>query len=254
MQVAKLWVFFKLLMKIWIVAISLVKLHLLTSVLSWCIYATKDSFSCCWISINQEVYVWISALQSFNLKRSFISSHDLFEEIASVTRVHIRHWDFALASFSLLSLVRFTAVSMSKNQSSNLVESCSLKTGISCIKEFIRLDCFCVVHKVSMYWCNTSPRGLAGAGGWGWWKVIDRFWSSCCMWSRSPAGWPSPAVTLWHQSFSSHVRAVNLSWSAYAGSLGCPSVSGSPKATVASKLWVLSLSILACSVSFVRMP
>ena len=242
MQVAKLWGFFKPLMNIWIVATSLVMLHLLAAVQNWCIYAARDSFSCCWISINCEVYVWISALRSFNCNRSFISSHDLFEEIASVNSVHVNPWDFALVSLALLLLVRSAAVSMSRSQSSNLVESCSLKMGISCIKEFVSLDCFCVEHKVSVYWCNTSLRGSAGACGCGWWMTIDRFCCSCCMWSRASVGWPSPAAILWCKSFVSLVRAVNLSWYA-----------GSPKATVASKLWVLSLSTLACSVSSVRM-
>ena len=51
--------------------------------------------------------------KAFNLNRSFISSHDLFEEIASVTSVCIKPCDFALASLALLSLVRSAAVSMS---------------------------------------------------------------------------------------------------------------------------------------------
>ena len=236
------------------VATSLVMLHLLASVLNWCTHATRDSFSHCWISMNCEVYMWISALQSFNLDRSFISSHVLFEEIASVTSMHIRPQDFALASLALLSLVRSAAVSVSVSQSSNLVESCSLKTGISCIKEFVRLDCFCIEHKVSMYWCNTSPRDSASAGGCGWWLAVDRFWSSHCMWSRVSAGWPSPTTTLWHKSFISLIRAVNLSGLSYVGSSGCPTALGSPRATVASELWVLLLSISVCSLSFVRIP
>ena len=86
--------------------------------------------------MNCEVYVWISALQCFSLNRSFISSQDLFEVMASVTTLHVKPLDFTLASLALLSLVRFAAVSMSVSQSSNLVESCSLKTGMSCSKEF----------------------------------------------------------------------------------------------------------------------
>ena len=167
MQVAKLWAFFKPLMNILIVATSLVKLHLLASVLNWCAYAARDSFPCCWISMNGKVYIWISVLQSFSLNTSFISSHDLFDEIASVTRVYIKPHDFTLASLALLSLVRSAVISMSMSQSSNLVESCSLKLGISCIKEFVRLDCFCMEHKVYVYWCNTPSRCSAGAGGCG---------------------------------------------------------------------------------------
>ena len=54
--------------------------------------------------------MWISALQSFNIKRFFISSHDLFEEITSVTGVHVKPHDFALVSLALLLLVRSAAV------------------------------------------------------------------------------------------------------------------------------------------------
>ena len=146
MQVARLWAFFRPLMNILIVAASFVKLHHLASVLNQCTYAVKDSFIHCWISMNCEVYLWISALQSFSLNRSFISSQDLFEVIASVTSVCVKPLDFTLSSLALLSLVRSAAISISLSQSSNLVESCSLKTGMSCIKEFVSLDCFCMEH------------------------------------------------------------------------------------------------------------
>ena len=99
----------------------------LAPVLNWCTYAARHSFSCCWISMNHKVYMWISALQRLSLNRSFISSHDLFKEIASVTRVHVKPCDFTLARLALLSLVRSAAISMAMNQSSNLVGSCSLK-------------------------------------------------------------------------------------------------------------------------------
>ena len=102
MWVAKLWSFFNPLVNILIVAASLVKLHLLASVLNQYTYAARDSFSCCWITMNCEVYVWIFALQSFSPNSSFISSHDLFEEITSVTSVCIKPHDFALASLVLL--------------------------------------------------------------------------------------------------------------------------------------------------------
>ena len=167
MQVVKLWTFLKPLMNILIVATSFMKLHLLASVLNWCTYAARDSLSHCWISMNHEVHVWISALQCFSLNRSLISSHDLFEEITSMISVCIKPHDFTLASLALFSLVRSAAISMPMSQSSNLVESCSLKTGIFCNKEFVRLDYFCKEHKLSTYWHNTSPKGLAGAGGCG---------------------------------------------------------------------------------------
>ena len=111
--------------------------------------------------------MWILALHSFSLNKSFISSHDLFGVMASVTSVHIKPLDFILASIALLSLERSVAVSMSVSQSSNLVESCSFKTGISCSKEFVMLDYFCMEHKVSVYCHITSLRGSAGAGGYG---------------------------------------------------------------------------------------
>ena len=85
--------------------------------------------------------------------------------MASVTSVCIKPLDFTLTSLALLSLMRSAAVSMSVSQSSNLVESCSLKTGMFSNKEFVRLDCFCIEHKVSVYCSITSPRGSAGAGG-----------------------------------------------------------------------------------------
>ena len=181
MWVAKLWASFKSLINILIVAASFMKLHLLVAVLNQWIYAARDSFSSGWISINCKVYVWISVLQSFHLKRSFISSHDFSEDIIYVTSVHVKPCDFALVSLALLLLVRSTAVSMSMSQSSNLVESCSLKMGISCIKEFVRLDCL-------LYWCNTSPKGSAGVGSCGYWITINRFCSSCYMQSRASAG------------------------------------------------------------------
>ena len=62
----------------------------------------ETPFNAAGFPINDDVYAWISALQSFNLKRSLISSHDLFEDITSVTKMHIKPCDFALASLALL--------------------------------------------------------------------------------------------------------------------------------------------------------
>ena len=84
--------------------------------------------------------------------------------MASVTNVHGNPLDFGLASLDLLSLVRSAAISMSISLSSSLVEPCSLKTAISCSSEFVRFDCFCVVHKVSVYCCITSLKGSVGVG------------------------------------------------------------------------------------------
>ena len=100
----RLWVFFKPLKNIWIVAASFMKL-LLASVLSQCTYVARDFFSHYCISMNQEVYVWILALQSFNHNRSLISFQDLFDVMASVTSVCIKPCDFTLASLALLLLV-----------------------------------------------------------------------------------------------------------------------------------------------------
>ena len=100
--------------------------------------------------------MWILALQSVSFNRSFISSQDLLEVMDSVTSVHVKSLNFTLVSFALLSLVRSAAILMSMSQSFNLVESCSLKTGISCSKEFVSLDCSCVEHKVSVHCHITS--------------------------------------------------------------------------------------------------
>ena len=101
--------------------------------------------------------------------------------MAYVTNVHVNPLNFALVSLALLSLVRSAVVLMSINHSSSLVESCSLKTAISCSSEFIRLDCFCVVHKVSVYCCITSLKGSVGVGEGGGWRAIERFGSSHSM-------------------------------------------------------------------------
>ena len=118
------------------------------------------------ISMKCQVYVWILALHSLSHSKSFISSQDLLELIASVTNVWVNPLNFAFASFVQLSLVRFIAVSISIRQSSNFVESYSLKTVISCSKELVRFVCFCVVHKVLVYWPITSPKSSVGVGIW----------------------------------------------------------------------------------------
>ena len=70
MWVARLLAFFKPLINTWIVVASLMKLHILASVLNQCTYTVRDSFSCCCISMNCKVYMWILTLQSFNHNRS----------------------------------------------------------------------------------------------------------------------------------------------------------------------------------------
>ena len=85
-------------MNIQIVAALLLKLHLLASLLTQCIYANKDSFSFCWISIKQLTEVWMSKLQIFKWRISLISSQVLFELSASDISVHISPFDFACAN------------------------------------------------------------------------------------------------------------------------------------------------------------
>ena len=71
--------------------------------------------------------------------------------IASMTNVWVSPLDLAFASLAQLLFVRSAAVSISVSQSSNFVESYSLKTTMSCSNELVRFVCICVVHKVSMY-------------------------------------------------------------------------------------------------------
>ena len=95
--------------------------------------------------------------------------------MASVTNVHVNLLNFTIVSLALLSLVRSAAVLMSISHSYSLVELCSLKTAMSCSNEFIRFDCFCVVHKVSVYFCIISPKSSVGVGGGGGWRAMERF-------------------------------------------------------------------------------
>ena len=120
---------------------------------------------------------------------------------------------------------------------------------MSCSNKLVRFVCFCVVDKVFMYCCITSPKGLDGIGGGGGWSTIERFCSSHSRWSKLSAGCPSPASTCQHKSFISLMRAVNLSWLLYIGSSGWPSASGPPKATIASEWSVLPL-LLSMSMGY----
>ena len=81
-----------------------------------------------------------------------------------MTNVQVNLLDLAFASLAQLPLVRSVAVSISINQSSNFVESYSLKTAISFSKELVKIVCFCVVHKVLVYWHITSLKGSIGVG------------------------------------------------------------------------------------------
>ena len=87
--------------------------------------------------------------------------------MASVTNVCVNPLGFTLAILAWISFVRSAAVSMSVSHSSNFVELYSLKTAMSCSNELVRFVCFCVVHKVFVYWHITSLKGSAGVAGGG---------------------------------------------------------------------------------------
>ena len=189
------------------------------------------------------------ALHSLSLSKSLISSHVFSELIASMTKVWVSPFDFALASLAQLSLVRSAAVSKSVNHSSNFVESCSLKMAMSCSREFVRFVCFCVVHSVSVYWCTTSPNGSVGAGV----EVScalsmrERFCSSHSMfYAVQSLCWLtfSMASTCCHKLFISLVSMVKFAWLLGKRSPRQPSTSDPPKASIVSELFVLSLSLL----------
>ena len=71
------------------VTVLFVKLHLLDSLLKWCMYVARDSFFFCCISIKQDMEVCISELHIFNCNTSLISSQDLPDGITSVIKVHV---------------------------------------------------------------------------------------------------------------------------------------------------------------------
>ena len=154
-----------------------------------------------------------------------ISSQDLSELTASITKIWVNPLDLAFASLAQLSLVRSTAVSVSINQSSNFVESYSLNTAMSHSKELVRFVCYWVVHKVLMYWHTTSPKGLVGRGEGCGCSTRERFCSSCYMQSKLSAGLSSLASTHWHKSLISLMSAVNLAWLLGISPLGWPSAS-----------------------------
>ena len=134
---------------------------------------------------------------------------------------------FPLASVAWLSLLRSAAVSILIDHSFNFVKLHSLKTVMSCSSELVRFVCFCVVHKVLVYWCITSLKGSAGVGvelGCGW-SAGEKFCSSHSMWSKPSAGWPSLPCTHWLKSCIFHVRSVNLAWLLGISLLGWPSAS-----------------------------
>ena len=73
---------------------------------------------------------------------------------------------------------------------------------MSCNSELVRFDCFCVVHKVSVYCCVTSPMGSVDVGGGGGWSAIEVLRSSHSMQSKVSVGCFSPASTHWWKCLS----------------------------------------------------
>ena len=159
-------------MNIQIIAALLLKLHLLASLLNWCIYYAKDSFSFCWISIKWLIDIWMSKLQIFEWRESLISFQVLFELSASDISVHLNPFDFACANLVLLLPVQSEAISISMSQSSYCEESLPLKITISCSKVFTKDIFFCAVHKVFVYCCKTSSRVLV--------VWMDKVWELTC--------------------------------------------------------------------------
>ena len=98
------------------------------------------------------------ALHSLSLSKSFISSHDLSELIASDTNIWVNPLNLALASLAQFSLFRSAAFSISIKHYSNFVESYSLKTVISCSSELVRFVYICGTQCVSvlMYYLSVG--------------------------------------------------------------------------------------------------
>ena len=56
-------------------------------------YAVRDSFAFCFISIKWHMDVWIFELHIFNHNKSLISFQDLPDVIASVIKVCVKPFD-----------------------------------------------------------------------------------------------------------------------------------------------------------------
>ena len=149
------------------------KLLHLASVLNCVTWASSDPFSHYYISMMHDLYVWMLPLHSLSLSRSLISSHVFSELMASMANMCVNYLDFALASLAWLSLVRAAAVSISINHSSNFVESLFIEDGNVLQQGIVRSVCFCVVHRVSVYWHTTLQMvlqvlGLKSVVPWTW--------------------------------------------------------------------------------------
>ena len=159
--------------------------------------------------------------------------------MASMTNVCVNPLNFALASLAPLSFVRSATVLIPISHSSNLVESYSLKTAMSCSNELVRFLCFCVVHKVFVYWCITSPKGSVGVGVGGGWSTIERFCSSCYMCSKLCWLSFSSLYSLMYVIYLPHECCQFILIAVYRASR-VNFCLWSPKATAVSEPWVLS--------------
>ena len=175
-------------------AASLSNLHLLASHLNRWTYATRDSFSFCWMPIKWLMDVWMSELHIFKWRESLISSHILCKVKASNISILTNPLDFAWASLVLISPINSEAVSMSVSQSSNCEESFPFNVGISCNKELSKDVFFWALHKVSVYLSNTSPMGSEGGQ-----SVIANwlsFYSKCVMASLGSLSLSSTVISI----------------------------------------------------------
>ena len=126
--VARLWVFFNPFMKIWMEAVLLVKLHLLTYCFELMdVYCERFIFSLLDVHEAQYICMDISMWQSFSIRKSLISSQDMSKVMASIIRVQVNPLDLALARLALLSFVKSAAISISISQSSNYHGIMSMK-------------------------------------------------------------------------------------------------------------------------------
>ena len=110
---------------------------------------------------------------------------------------------------------------------------------MSCCREFVRLLCFCVVHRVSVYWHTNFPDGSVddGVGVSFDLSMRERFCSSCSRWSMQSnpsGGCPSLASIHCHKLFISLVCMPKFAWLLGRRSPRHPSASDPLKAIVVS--------------------
>ena len=90
-------------------------------------------------------------ITEFNLRMPLILSQHFPVWVASQISMWVRPPDLASARHVPLSVRMSVVVSMSLNQSSSFVESCSSTVGISLSMVVVRFDSLCVACKLSVY-------------------------------------------------------------------------------------------------------